>query len=59
MRSCDTAPSLAVKTELVETLNTVTSCNIFVEVEKARLTRMLAKIKVGSGCELTPQVESA
>ena len=45
----DRAPNLAVKTELIETLNTVTSGKIFVEVEKARLTRALAKIKEEAG----------
>lgn len=43
------APNLAVKTDLIETLNTVTSGKIFVEVEKARLTRALAKIKEEAG----------
>ena len=45
----DRAPNLEVKTELIETLNTVTSGKIFVEVEKARLTRALAKIKEEAG----------
>ena len=45
----DRAPDLAVKTDLIETLNTVTSGKIFVEVEKARLTRALAKIKEEAG----------
>lgn len=49
MKYVDTAPSLEVKTELIETLNNVTSGKIFVEVEKARLTRMLAKIKEEQG----------
>mmetsp|Transcript_157 Transcript_157/g.336 ORF Transcript_157/g.336 Transcript_157/m.336 type:complete len:505 (-) Transcript_157:293-1807(-) len=49
MSYVDKAPTLAVKTELIETLNTVTSGKIFVEVEKARLTRMLAKIKEEEG----------
>jgi|TARA_B110000977_G_scaffold98045_1_gene129034 26S proteasome regulatory subunit N5 len=49
MSFIDLAPSLAVKTELIETLNTVTSGKIFVEVEKARLTRALAKIKEEAG----------
>jgi 26S proteasome regulatory subunit N5 len=42
-------PNLAVKTDLIETLSTVTSGKIFVEVEKARLTRMLAGIKEEAG----------
>ena len=37
------------KTALIETLSTVTSGKIFVEVEKARLTRALAKIKEEAG----------
>ena len=49
MTYIDLAPTLAVKTELIETLNTVTSGKIFVEVEKARLTRALAKIKEEAG----------
>ena len=49
MTYIDRAPTLAVKTELIETLNTVTSGKIFVEVEKARLTRALAKIKEEQG----------
>lgn len=49
MKYVDAAPSLDVKTELIETLNNVTSGKIFVEVEKARLTRMLAKIKEEQG----------
>ena len=49
MTYIDRAPTLAVKTELIETLNTVTSGKIFVEVEKARLTRALAKIKEEAG----------
>ena len=49
MTYVDQAPTLAVKTELIETLNTVTSGKIFVEVEKARLTRALARIKEDAG----------
>ena len=49
MSYIDLAPNLAIKTELIETLNTVTSGKIFVEVEKARLTRQLAKIKEEAG----------
>lgn len=37
------------KLELIETLNEVTNGKIFVEVEKARLTKMLAQIKEDEG----------
>jgi hypothetical protein len=45
----DVAPDLATKIALIETLGAVTSGKIFVEVEKARLTRQLAKIKEEQG----------
>ena len=43
------APDMATKVALIETLGAVTSGKIFVEVEKARLTRQLAKIKEEQG----------
>ena len=43
------APDAATKVALIETLSAVTSGKIFVEVEKARLTRQLAKIKEEQG----------
>ena len=49
MSYIDLCPDLVTKTELIETLNAVTSGKIFVEVEKARLTRQLAKIKEEQG----------
>ncbi|EEH54574.1 uncharacterized protein MICPUCDRAFT_34916 [Micromonas pusilla CCMP1545] len=49
MTFVDKAPNLEVKTKLIETLNDVTAGKIFVEVEKARLTRALAKIKEEAG----------
>jgi hypothetical protein len=40
---------LPVKTALIETLSTVTAGKIYVEVERARLVRQLAKIKEAAG----------
>jgi 26S proteasome regulatory subunit N5 len=40
---------LKTKLELIETLRTVTDGKIFVEVERARLTRLLSKIKEDQG----------
>lgn len=37
------------KLELIETLRTITEGKIYVEVERARLTRTLAKIKEDEG----------
>ena len=45
----DRAPNLEVKTELSKPSIPITSGKIFVEVEKARLTRALAKIKEEAG----------
>ena len=45
----DKMPDKTVKLELIDTLRTVTEGKIYVEVERARLTRMLAKIKEDEG----------
>lgn len=45
----DDCPSEKVKLELIDTLRTVTDGKIYVEVERARLTRTLAKIKEDAG----------
>ncbi|KAI5295547.1 hypothetical protein KEM52_001036 [Ascosphaera acerosa] len=42
-------PDLATKLGLIETLRTVTEGKIFVEVERARVTRMLSDIKKAQG----------
>ncbi|KAJ3373347.1 26S proteasome non-ATPase regulatory subunit 12 [Allomyces arbusculus] len=45
----DSMPSKETKLELIETLRTVTEGKIYVEVERARLTRILAKMKEEEG----------
>ncbi|KAK6433298.1 proteasome regulatory particle subunit [Oleoguttula sp. CCFEE 5521] len=45
----DDAPSLEVKLSVIETLRTVTEGKIFVEVERARVTRILSNIKYEQG----------
>lgn len=45
----DKTPDMKTKLELIDTLRTVTEGKIYVEVERARLTRMLAKIKEDEG----------
>ncbi|KNE70860.1 hypothetical protein AMAG_14967 [Allomyces macrogynus ATCC 38327] len=45
----DSMPSKETKLELIETLRTVTEGKIYVEVERARLTRILAKMKEDEG----------
>ncbi|KAJ8331829.1 proteasome regulatory particle subunit [Batrachochytrium dendrobatidis] len=45
MKYVDEISDMKVKLELIDTLRTVTDGKIFVEVERARLTRKLAKIK--------------
>lgn len=45
----DSCPSEKVKLDLIDTLRTVTDGKIYVEVERARLTRMLSKIKEDAG----------
>ncbi|RMX55448.1 hypothetical protein pdam_00019355 [Pocillopora damicornis] len=42
-------PDLETKLKLIDTLRTVTAGKIYVEIERARLTRMLAKIKEEQG----------
>eukprot|EP00742_Colponemidia_sp_Colp-10_P000919 GILJ01000997.1.p1 GENE.GILJ01000997.1~~GILJ01000997.1.p1 ORF type:complete len:475 (-),score=76.98 GILJ01000997.1:155-1510(-) len=42
-------PNLDIRLQLIDTLRTVTAGKIFVEVERARLTRTLAQIKEGEG----------
>lgn len=45
----DHTPDMKTKLELIDTLRTVTEGKIYVEVERARLTRMLSKIKEDEG----------
>lgn len=45
----DSCPTKKIKLELIDTLRTVTDGKIYVEVERARLTRMLSKIKEDEG----------
>ncbi|KAJ3145529.1 26S proteasome non-ATPase regulatory subunit 12 [Geranomyces variabilis] len=49
MTYIDKTPDMATKLELIDTLRTVTDGKIFVEVERARLTRTLAEIKEKEG----------
>ncbi|KAM5442464.1 proteasome regulatory particle subunit [Microsporum ferrugineum] len=49
MEYLDQTPSLEVKLSLIETLRTVTEGKIFVEVERARVTRALSDIKKSQG----------
>ncbi|KXS18653.1 PCI-domain-containing protein [Gonapodya prolifera JEL478] len=49
MTYLESTPDKPTKLELIETLRTVTEGKIFVEVERARLTRMLSKIKEDEG----------
>jgi len=49
MTYLDKAPSMDVRLSLLETLRVVTDGKIFVETERARLTRLLAKIKEDEG----------
>ncbi|KAK7507802.1 hypothetical protein BaRGS_00000767 [Batillaria attramentaria] len=45
----DKTPSMDVKLKYIDTLRTVTAGKIYVEIERARLTRTLAKIKEDAG----------
>ncbi|XP_064616223.1 26S proteasome non-ATPase regulatory subunit 12-like [Liolophura sinensis] len=45
----DKTPNLEVRLKLIDTLRTVTAGKIYVEIERARLTRTLAKIKEDGG----------
>ncbi|CAH1793593.1 unnamed protein product [Owenia fusiformis] len=45
----DKTPDMETKLKLIDTLRTVTAGKIYVEIERARLTRILAKIKEDAG----------
>lgn len=45
----DKTPNQEIKLKLIDTLRTVTAGKIYVEIERARLTRILAKIKEDEG----------
>ncbi|KAI9277240.1 PCI domain-containing protein [Phascolomyces articulosus] len=45
----DSTPNMEVKLELIDTLRTVTEGKIYVEVERARVTRLLAQIREEEG----------
>ncbi|ORZ00496.1 PCI domain-domain-containing protein [Syncephalastrum racemosum] len=45
----ETTPNMETKLELIDTLRTVTEGKIYVEVERARVTRILAQIKEDEG----------
>ena len=49
MTFIDAAPDQATKLELIETLRQVSAGKIFVEIERARLTMMLARMKEAEG----------
>lgn len=49
MSLLDETPSLETKLSVIETLRTVTEGKIFVEVERARVTRILSNIKMQQG----------
>ncbi|GAA5811776.1 hypothetical protein MFLAVUS_005219 [Mucor flavus] len=49
MTYLDSTPDMETKLELIETLRTVTDGKIYVEVERARITRLLAKIREEEG----------
>ncbi|KAI8080328.1 PCI domain-containing protein, partial [Thamnidium elegans] len=49
MTYLDSTPDMETKLELIETLRTVTDGKIYVEVERARITRLLAKIREDEG----------
>lgn len=58
----DDTPSLEVKLRVIETLRTVTEGKIFVEVERARITRILSDIKkeqgdIKSACEILCELQ--
>mmetsp|Transcript_7741 Transcript_7741/g.25693 ORF Transcript_7741/g.25693 Transcript_7741/m.25693 type:complete len:489 (-) Transcript_7741:163-1629(-) len=61
MTYLDKLPSLEVKIELIKTLTSISTGKIFLEVEKARLTRVLANImeaqgKVEEACDIMQEV---
>lgn len=49
MSFLDSTPSMEVKLSVIETLRTVTEGKIFVEVERARVTKILSDIKKSKG----------
>lgn len=49
MSYLDSTPDMETKLELIDTLRTVTDGKIYVEVERARITRLLAKIREDEG----------
>ena len=49
MTYLDDTPDMETKLELIDTLRTVTDGKIYVEVERARITRLLAKIREDEG----------
>ncbi|KAI8983468.1 PCI domain-containing protein [Pilobolus umbonatus] len=49
MSYLDSTPDMETKLELINTLRTVTDGKIYVEVERARITRMLSKIREDEG----------
>eukprot|EP00850_Spirogloea_muscicola_P022759 SM000310S11950 [mRNA] locus=s310:33224:37105:- [translate_table: standard] len=49
MTYIDATPDLETRMELIKTLNNVTAGKIYVEIERARLTKKLAKIKEDQG----------
>ncbi|GMM34922.1 proteasome regulatory particle lid subunit [Saccharomycopsis crataegensis] len=49
IESIDTISDTATKVEVIETIRTVTENKIYVEVERARVTRILTKIKLDQG----------
>ncbi|KAI9331888.1 PCI domain-containing protein [Obelidium mucronatum] len=62
MSLIDKTPNAGVKLELIETLRTVTDGKIFVEVERARVTRILSKIreeegKITEACDILQELQ--
>ena len=62
MSFLDDTPSLDVKLTVIETLRTVTEGKIFVEVERARITRILSDIKkeqgdIKSACDILCELQ--
>ncbi|ANB15039.1 proteasome regulatory particle lid subunit RPN5 [Sugiyamaella lignohabitans] len=49
VKGVDNAPDQATKVETIENIRTVTEGKIFVEVERARVTRILSQIKEANG----------
>ncbi|RCH87488.1 26S proteasome non-ATPase regulatory subunit 12 [Rhizopus azygosporus] len=49
MTYLDSTPNMETKLELINTLRTVTDGKIYVEVERARITRLLSKIREDEG----------